>query len=45
MYIYTVTIYLQDHCVYLDILTKTDVEIFGLKYVKLSTFYILEDYP
>ena len=44
MYIYTVTIYLQDLCVYLDILTKTDIEIFGLKYVKLSTFYILEDY-
>ena len=45
MYICTVTVQLQDHCVYLDIFTKTDVRVFGLKYVKLSTFYILKNYP
>ena len=25
MYIYTVTVHLQDHCAYLDIFTKTDM--------------------
>ena len=44
MYIYTVTVHLQDHCAYLDIFTKTDMGGFGLKCVKLSTFCILEDY-
>ena len=28
MYIYTITVHLQDHCAYLDIFTKTD-GIFG----------------
>ena len=48
MYIYTITVHLQDHCVYLDIFTKTDVGGgggFGLKCVKLGTFCILENYP
>ena len=42
--IYTVTIHLQDHCAYLDIFTKTNVGVFRLKCVKLSTFCILKDY-
>ena len=45
MYICTVTVHLQDHCIYLDFFPKTDVGVFGLKCVKLSTFCILKDYP
>ena len=45
VYICMVTVHLQDHCVYLDIFTKTDVWVFGLKCAKLNTFYILENYP
>ena len=49
MYIYTVTVHLQDHCAYLDIFTKTDMGGggvgFGLKCVKLGTFCILGNYP
>ena len=46
MYIYTITIYLQDYCAYLEIFKKIDGGGggFGLKFVKLSTFCILEDY-
>ena len=44
VYIYTVTIHLQDHRAYLDIFIKIDVGVFELKCVKLSTFYILGDY-
>ena len=46
MYICTVTIHLQDYCVYLDIFTQTDVRVLGLKCAKLNIFfYILKDYP
>ena len=38
MYIYTVTIHLQDHCTYLDIFTKTDVGGFWIKMCKIEHF-------
>ena len=44
MYICAVTVHLQDHCIYLDIFTKTNVGVLGLKYVKLNNFCILKDY-
>ena len=43
MYICAVTVHLQDYCIYLDIFTKTNVGVLGLKYAKLNTFCILED--
>ena len=38
MYIYTITIHLQDHCAYLDIFTKTDVGGFWIKMCKIEHF-------
>ena len=38
VYIYTVTIHLQDHCAYLDIFTKTDVGGFWIKMCKIEHF-------
>ena len=40
MYIYTVTVYLQDHCAYLGIFTKTDVGSFWIKIYKIEHFFI-----
>ena len=33
-----VTVHLQNNCVYLHIFTSTNVDFFGFKFVKLSTF-------
>ena len=38
VYIYTVTVYLQDHCAYLDIFTKTDMGGFWVKICKIDYF-------
>ena len=38
VYIYMVTIHLQDHCTYLDIFTKTDVGGFCVKMCKIEYF-------
>ena len=38
MYIYTVTVHLQDHYAYLDIFTETDVGGFGIKMCKIEHF-------
>ena len=38
VYIYTVIVHLQDHCVYLDIFTKIDVEDFWVKMCKIEHF-------
>ena len=37
-----VTVHLQSSFVYLHIFTNTNVGVFGLKYAKLSTFFILQ---
>ena len=37
-----VTVHLQSSFVYLHIFTSTNVGVFGLKYAKLSTFFILQ---
>ena len=42
MHICTVTVHLQSNFVYLYIFTSTDMNFFGLKYAKLSTFCILQ---
>ena len=34
----SITVHLQNNCVYLHIFTSTDVNFFGLKFAKLSTF-------
>ena len=34
----SITIHLQNNCVYLHIFTSTNVDFFGFKFVKLSTF-------
>ena len=38
VYIYTVTVHLQDYCAYLDIFTKTDVRGFWVKMCKIEHF-------
>ena len=38
VYIYTVIVHLQDHCVYLDIFTKIDVEDFWVNMCKIEHF-------
>ena len=40
VYIYTVTVHLQDHCAYLDIFTKTDVGDFWIKMYKIEPFFL-----
>ena len=38
MFIYTITVHLQDHYAYLDIFTKTDVKGFWVKICKIEHF-------
>ena len=45
VYIYTITVYLQDHYKYLDIFTKTDVGGFGVKMFKIEYFLYFRSYP
>ena len=46
VYIYMVTVHLQDYCAYLDIFTKTDVRGFWVKMCKIEHFFcILTDCP